>query len=62
LGSGMREFKDSISGDSSQPTISQTTQQPQPAAVQQPVPVEQAAQAFGEGAPEQAPVEPTRQA
>lgn len=56
LGSGMREFKDSISGESKQPTLSQTTEQPaQP---------QQAAQAFGD-APQpaaQAPVEPSRQA
>jgi sec-independent protein translocase protein TatA len=45
LGSGMREFKDSVTGSSSQPTISQTTQQPQtpvaqaPVAEQQPAPV-----------------------
>jgi sec-independent protein translocase protein TatA len=63
LGSGMREFKDSISGESKQPTITQqaTPQQPvaQPQATQQ-----QAAEAFGAGAaPEQpAPAEPTRQA
>jgi sec-independent protein translocase protein TatA len=58
LGSGMREFKDSISGESKQPALTQTTQQPeapvvqpavvQPAVVQAPPPV-------------QAPVEPTRQ-
>ncbi len=28
LGSGMREFKDSISGESKQPTLNQTAQQP----------------------------------
>lgn len=52
LGSGMREFKDSVSGSASQPTISQTTQQPQAPVAQAPVPV-----------PEQqpAPVEPTSQ-
>lgn len=52
LGSGMREFKDSVSGASSQPTISQTTQQPQAPVAQAPTPV-----------PEQqpAPVEPTSQ-
>ena len=63
LGSGMREFKDSISGASSQPTISQTTQQPQPVAQAPAAPAQEAAQAFGAGAPEQpAPVvEPTRQ-
>ena len=57
LGSGMREFKDSISGESKQPTLSQTTQQ-------QPAQPQQAAQAFGEtqqpAAP--APAEPTHQA
>jgi sec-independent protein translocase protein TatA len=51
LGSGMREFKDSISGESKQPTLSQTTQQ-------QPPPPQQAAQA--PAAP--APAEPTHQA
>jgi sec-independent protein translocase protein TatA len=52
LGSGMREFKDSISGESSQPTLSQTTQQQPPAPVTAPVtaPVEQSA-----------PAEPTHQ-
>jgi sec-independent protein translocase protein TatA len=63
LGSGMREFKDSISGESkqqqpAQPTISQAPAPPPPASSQQ------AADAFGTPAPEQAPVaaEPTRQA
>jgi sec-independent protein translocase protein TatA len=58
LGSGMREFKDSISGESKQPELTQTTQQ-------QPPPPQQAAQAFGGGGetpqPVQAPVEPTPQ-
>ena len=57
LGSGMREFKDSISGESKQPTLSQTTEQ-------QPAQTQQAAQAFGD-APQpaaQAPAEPSRQA
>jgi sec-independent protein translocase protein TatA len=58
LGSGMREFKDSISGESKQPELTQTTQQ-------QPPPPQQAAQAFGSEAPPpqpaQAPVEPTPQ-
>ncbi len=61
LGTGMREFKDSISGESKQPTISPTAQpqQPPPAAAQQP-----AAQAFGAPPAEQAqtPAEPTHQA
>ncbi len=35
LGSGMREFKDSISGEAKQPALHQTTQQP-PQQVQQP--------------------------
>ncbi|MCW3027286.1 MAG: hypothetical protein JWN81_497 [Solirubrobacterales bacterium] len=53
LGSGMREFKDSITGDSKQPTLTQAAQQPEvtpapPAAVQAP--------------PAQPPVEPTRHA
>jgi sec-independent protein translocase protein TatA len=37
IGSGMREFKDSISGDST-PTLTQTTQQPQ--ATAQPAPAQ----------------------
>ncbi|HYM56205.1 MAG TPA: twin-arginine translocase TatA/TatE family subunit [Solirubrobacteraceae bacterium] len=55
LGSGMREFKDSISGESKQPTLTEATQTPppvapasQPAAAQAPPPVT-------------APVEPTHQ-
>jgi sec-independent protein translocase protein TatA len=48
LGSGMREFKDSISGESKSPALPQTTQQQQPAP-------QQAAQA-------PAPAEPTHQA
>jgi sec-independent protein translocase protein TatA len=30
LGTGMREFKDSVSGDTKQPTLNQSVQQPQP--------------------------------
>ena len=64
LGSGMREFKDSISGESKQPAqpappaLSQAPAPPPPAASQQ------AAEAFGTPAPEQAPAapEPTRPA
>ncbi len=52
LGSGMREFKDSISGGASQPTLSQTAQQP-------PVPVAAPQDATGAGQP--APAEPTHQ-
>jgi sec-independent protein translocase protein TatA len=76
LGGGMREFKDSISGESKQPAITQAA--PQQPVVQQPVaqPVaqpqptspqatqQQAAEAFGAGAPpEQQPVQapPTQQ-
>jgi sec-independent protein translocase protein TatA len=53
LGSGMREFKDSVSGESKQPALTQTTQtQPQPP----PAPAAQTPVA----AP--APAEPTHQA
>ncbi len=52
LGSGMREFKDSISGEAKQPTLSATAQQPQPVA-QPPV-----AQQPVASAPAQAPAEP----
>jgi sec-independent protein translocase protein TatA len=67
LGSGMREFKDSITGESkqpSQPALTQATP-PQPvAAPPPPAAAQPAAQAFGAPAPEQAqvPAEPTRQA
>ena len=58
IGTGMREFKDSISGDTAR--LTQTTQQPQappqPAAAQAPAPVAAPVQ------PVQAPVEPTHQA
>jgi sec-independent protein translocase protein TatA len=56
LGSGMREFKDGISGGANTPTLSQTAQQP-------PATPQQAAQAFGATAPEPvpAPVEPSQQ-
>ncbi len=61
VGSGMREFKDSISGDT--PRLTQTTQQPQapaqPVATQAPVatPAPEAVQ-VPVAAPVQAPVEP----
>jgi sec-independent protein translocase protein TatA len=50
LGSGMREFKDSVSGESKAPALTQSTQQqpPPPPATQAPV--------------AQAPAEPTHQA
>jgi sec-independent protein translocase protein TatA len=55
LGSGMREFKDSVSGEANRPALTQTSQQPEPQT--------QAAQAFGETpAPVPAPAEPTHQA
>ena len=38
LGSGMREFKDSISGEPKQPTLNQAAQQPPQQAAQQPPP------------------------
>ena len=68
LGTGMREFKDSISGDS-RPTISQSAQQPappQPVAAQAPV-TAQAPVAAPPAAPApaqgtQAPAEPAQQA
>jgi sec-independent protein translocase protein TatA len=47
LGSGMREFKDSVSGESKTPALTQSTQP-------QPPPAQQAAA--------QAPAEPTHQA
>ncbi len=70
LGSGMREFKDSISGESGtaakgtgQPTLTQATPPPAEAPVGQPAPVAQpAATQAPAAAPAQAPVEPTRQA
>jgi sec-independent protein translocase protein TatA len=62
LGSGMREFKDSVTGaDNAQqpPALTQATQQPPQAPVSQPA----AAQAAPAPAPPaEAPVEPTRQA
>jgi sec-independent protein translocase protein TatA len=61
LGSGMREFKDSISGESKQATLPPATQQPaETPAAAAPAPAPVAAQptaASGSG-----PAEPTRQA
>jgi sec-independent protein translocase protein TatA len=57
IGSGMREFKDSISGDSSPPALTQSTaQQPQaqPVAAQTPAPAQAPA-----ATPPTAPVEPS---
>ncbi|HEY4897508.1 MAG TPA: twin-arginine translocase TatA/TatE family subunit [Solirubrobacteraceae bacterium] len=68
LGSGMREFKDSISGEDkqpAQPTLTQAAPAPQAQPAQQ-APVPQAADAFGTPPPpsppsQQAPTEPTHQ-
>ncbi|HEX4188418.1 MAG TPA: twin-arginine translocase TatA/TatE family subunit [Solirubrobacteraceae bacterium] len=52
LGGGMREFKDSITGEAKQPTLTQSTQ-PE---------VTPAPPAAAQAPPAQPPVEPTRQA
>ena len=57
LGSGMREFKDSISGNSPQQAITQSTAQTPPAQAAQPVPAEMAATP----APEPVQAQPTAQ-
>jgi sec-independent protein translocase protein TatA len=62
LGSGMREFKDSITGErpdsgQQQPALTQATQQPPQAPAVQP-----AATPAPAAPPAQAPVEPTHQA
>ena len=62
LGSGMREFKDSITGESKQQPAQPTLSQQAPAPPPPPASSQQAAEAFGTPAPEQAPAEPTRQA
>ena len=57
LGSGMREFKDSVSGEAkapAQPALTQATQQPPEATVAEPAAVP--------AAPAAAPAEPTHQA
>jgi sec-independent protein translocase protein TatA len=70
LGSGMREFKDSISGET-RPTITHTAQQqpapPQPVAAQAPVAAPPVAApptpvAEAQAPPTQAPAEPAQQA
>jgi sec-independent protein translocase protein TatA len=70
LGAGMREFKDSITGErpdaNKQPALTQTTQQPQqpqqpPAPAASQAPAAQPAQPAPDAAV-QAPAEPTRQA
>jgi sec-independent protein translocase protein TatA len=70
LGSGMREFKDSITGESkqpAQPTLNQAAQPPAappPPAAAAPAPAPPAAAQTPPAAPEQAqvPAEPTHQA
>jgi sec-independent protein translocase protein TatA len=72
LGSGMREFKDSITGERAepaqqQPALTQASQQPpvapaQPAATQAPAPPPAEAPAAPPADPAAPPVEPTRQA
>jgi len=64
LGSGMREFKDSISGASGSPTSIESTQQAPPAPAENVPVAAQAPPAHAENAPvaAQAPAEPTRQA
>ena len=64
LGSGMREFKDSISGESKQPAQPAPPALSQAPAPQPPAGAQQAAEAFGTPAAEQAPAasEPPRPA
>jgi len=57
IGSGMREFKDSISGEPSAPLITQAAPQPQPQAPAQTVVTQPAATPAAE-----APAQPTPQA
>ena len=67
LGSGMREFKQAVTGDGgtsqsvAQPAITQAAQQPPPAPVAQPA-AQPAAAPAGAPAATQAPAEPTPQA
>ncbi|HXB63621.1 MAG TPA: twin-arginine translocase TatA/TatE family subunit [Solirubrobacteraceae bacterium] len=58
LGSGMREFKDSISGEVKQPTLSAATTQPQPQPVAQPPVAQPPVVQPVVPAPVQPPVEP----
>ena len=57
LGGGMREFKDSISGEVKQPAVTQTVQQPPVAQPQPPVPSATAS----EGRPSSSSGDPQRQ-
>jgi sec-independent protein translocase protein TatA len=67
LGSGMREFKDAVTGAggasqaASQPALTQAAEQPPQPAVAQPAAVSEAP-AVVASPPAQAPAEPTRQA
>jgi sec-independent protein translocase protein TatA len=64
LGSGMREFKDSVSGnhsEASQPTLTPTAQQTQ-APIAQPAPAQAPVAQPAAAPPAQAPVEPQHQA
>ncbi len=67
LGSGMREFKDSVTGEAKQAQLTQTTQSPEaaPAPAAQPAAAPQAAPApapvAAPAAPAQVPAEPTHQ-
>jgi sec-independent protein translocase protein TatA len=60
LGSGMREFKDSVSGMSPQSTLTSNTTTPPPAPAQ--APVAAPVQAAPVATPAAAPVEPQQQA
>jgi len=68
LGSGMREFKQAVTGDGgatqsvAPPALTQAAQQPPPAPVAQPVVAQPAAAQAPAAAPTPAPTEPTPQA
>lgn len=68
LGSGMREFKQAVTGDGgatqsvAPPALTQAAQQPPQAPVAQPVAAQPAAAPAASPAPTQAPAEPTPQA
>ncbi len=68
LGSGMREFKQAVTGDGgatqsvAPPALTQAAQQPPQAPVAQPVVAQPAAAQAPAAAPAQAPTEPTPQA
>ncbi len=68
LGSGMREFKQAVTGDggatqsAAQPALTQAAQQPPPAPVDQPIAAQPAGAQAPAAAHAQAPTEPTPQA